>query len=131
MRGEGLQTMVYKKRKEKSSPKIIFNTKVTFDKAAMINQNHESKVDKVEMDHGAEKQVDLEINYKKMKQEEEDTNQPSTLGTTQLEVEQQDEPSDKDAGQETIETEPQSIVIGRKTINLETTQIFEFYYLCT
>ena len=94
-----------------SSPKIIVSRDVTFDEAAMVNQKQESKVDHAEIDHGAIKQVELEIDYGKTRQEEDEINQPSTSGTTQPEVEQQDEPDDKDAGEE---VEPYSIATGRE-----------------
>ena len=73
----------------------------------------ESKVDQVETDHGAEKQVELEIDYWKMKQEEVETNQLSTSTIAQPRVEQQgeqDKPDDKDASED-IKEESHTILL--------------------
>ncbi|CAJ1978398.1 unnamed protein product, partial [Sphenostylis stenocarpa] len=77
----------------------------------MVNQKRESCRDQALTNHGAEKQVELEIDVEKMNQEE-DTNQPSNLGTNQPEVEQLDEPDNRDVNEETSE-EPYNIATGR------------------
>ncbi|MDV3145754.1 MAG: hypothetical protein Q8736_02640, partial [Sweet potato little leaf phytoplasma] len=78
----------------------------------MVNQKTESYRDQAETDHSAEKQVELEIDVGKMKQEE-DVSQPSTSGITQPEVEQPDEPDNADTEEVTRE-EPYSIATGRE-----------------
>ena len=89
----------------------------------------ESKVDQAVTDHGAEKQVELEIDCGKMKQEEED--QPSTSGSAQPEVEQQDESGEKHVSKETSEAEPYSIAIGRERRQIQRPQRYLNSVTCT
>jgi len=54
----------------KGLPKIIVSRDVIFDEVAMINHKMESNGDQAKTDHGAKKQVELEIDDGKMKPEE-------------------------------------------------------------